>query len=153
MSESTNGQLSFGVVFDEGFEFPWDLTHEGDIDEWWRDIRGFVNPIESPFTPEGQYKPGIDRDSPFISEYFAKRREWGEANPLPVDVVNYCSGDYPLHILATKHMIARRGYPERVDADFFEDTDKSANELRAFMSEFGIESDGEIGWWLSSYWG
>jgi hypothetical protein len=154
MGTSTDGQLSFGVVFEEGFEFPWSVDeYEDDIETWWFTIRGFANPIECPFDDRGNNKPGIGPDSPVISEYFAKQREWEVANPIPVELVNYCSGSSPMYILATKHIDASRGGPTAVGFDFLRDTDEAFQRLRHFLDEFGIAHDGEIGWWLSSYWG
>ena len=61
MVQSTDGQLSYGVVFDEDFEFPWDAEKwEGDIEEWWRDVKGFSNPMYYPFDQEGDYEPGYN---------------------------------------------------------------------------------------------
>lgn len=156
MGTSTNGQLSFGVVFEDGFEFPWDADpHDGDIESWWRDVRGFVNPVEYPYDESGEYNPGIDEDSPVVDQYFDNQRNWLNANPIPVELVNYCSGDYPMYLLATKHVDNYRGSPKLidVDSDFIRDTADAEKKLREFLDEFGIESDGEIGWWLSSYWG
>lgn len=154
MGTSTNGQLSFGVVFPEDFEFPWDgEPHDGDIESWWRDVRGFVNPVEYPYDESGEYKPGIDEDSPVVEQYFENIREWLKANPIPVELVNYCSGDYPMYLLATKHMQNYRGDAEPVDLDWLRDTEAAEKKLREFLDEFGIESDGKIGWRLTSYWG
>lgn len=42
MGVSTDGQLSYGVVIKEDYELPWENTlHNGDIDDWWLDVRGF----------------------------------------------------------------------------------------------------------------
>ena len=154
MGVSTDGQLSFGVCFGGHFEFPWSTDkYDGDIDKWWQDVRGFVNPIESPFNEHGNYKPGINRDSPVISEYFAKKREWENANPIPVEVVNYCSDECPMYMLSTKGISNKRGYPEKVDIDFLRDTEEARQVLREFMDQYGIESDDDACWWLSSYYG
>lgn len=154
MGTSTNGQLSFGVCFKEGFEFPWDAEpYEGDYKTWWRDVRGFKNPVDSPYTETGEYKPGVTKDSPVIDEYFKAQREWDKANPFPVEVVNYCSGEYPMWMLATKHISNRRGYPEAVDLAALIDTKAALSTLMDFMAEFKIECEESPKWWLSSYWG
>ena len=154
MSTSTDGQLSFGIVFEEGFEFPWDESHDGDIEGWWREVNGFVNPVESPFDDNtGWYKPGIKANPEIVSRYFAEQRKWDEENPVPVQEVNYCSGDYPMSLLATKHMFACRGEPLEVDVDSLLDTAEAAKTLKDFIDRFGIEAEGEPRWWLSSYWG
>ena len=37
MGQSTNGELWYGVVFEDGYEFPWDAEEfSGDLDDWWR---------------------------------------------------------------------------------------------------------------------
>ena len=154
MGTSTNGQLSFGVIFEEGFTFPWDADpYDGSIQSWWLDIRGFVNPIPSPFDEHGEYKPGINSKSPVIGEYLRYEREWMEKNPIPVRVVNYCSGNYPMYILAIKHIYNSRGYPQQVDVAELLNTNNDELKLREFLEEFKIEYNNEIKWWLSSYWG
>jgi len=55
MGISTNGQLHFGIKFEDGFEFPWDFDDEmksswrsDDIEHWWREVNGFINPKFNP---------------------------------------------------------------------------------------------------------
>ena len=153
MTTSTNGQLSFGILFEEGFEFPWDSEkYSSDIEDWWMDIRGFVNPLPNPFDEDGNYKPGFsDEDG---AQYFLEIRKWCRDNPaVPVELVNYCSGDYPMFILAAKTKTVSRGYPEEISPEFFADTEEAYQTLMAFVEEFGIAYEGEPKWYLSSYWG
>lgn len=178
MGVSTDGQLCFGVMFDEGFEFPWgwdgDGEFDGDIEEWWRSVNGYVCPMESPWDEDGNRNPGYSDNDPRIDEYFRVRREWLEANPIPVDLVNYCSGDCAMYILTLDNerlnMTARRGYPVVVNVF---DLQRAVEETQAervllqFMQMYGIgeagltdsstrfSEDGEIlapKWWLSSLW-
>lgn len=151
---ATDGQLSYGCVFEEGFEFPWDdEKYEGDIDEWWEDVRGFTGTVDYPFDEFGEYKPGIHSGSPEVSNYFVKRDEWRKNNPLPIQLVNYCSGGYPMYILAVKHIEANRGYPKGIPSDYLIVEEEDRLRLLKFMEEFEIAPEGKIGWWLSSFKG
>lgn len=154
MGVSTDGQLSYGIVFEEGFEFPWDYPDfDGDMDEWWMFVNGFENPIESPYTSDGQgYREGFNENSPEIPEYFKNRRNWMESNPLPVELVNYCSLEYPIYLLATKHYCASRGYPEEIDPRILLDTTEPKERLKKFVNQYGIQTDCEPRWWLTSFW-
>jgi len=153
MGVSTDGQLSFGVTFEEGFEFPWDFDHNGDIESWWLDVRGFLPSVPRPWTKDGDYAPGFIKSDPRITEWLSQKSTWLKANPIPVEVVNYCSGDYPLYLLATRHTENYRGYPKKIDPHAMLDTRRDAERLKKFMDEWGIENDQEPAWWLSSYWG
>ena len=153
MVQSTDGQLSYGVVFDEDFEFPWDAEQwEGDIEEWWRDVKGFSNPMYYPFDQEGDYEPGYNCGSPEVGDYFRYRREWLESNPIPIEVVNYCSCDCPQYLLASRHMSCSRGRPQEVSVEFLRETDEAFQDLAAFLDEYDIKSENEASWWLTSYW-
>lgn len=152
MSRATDGQLSFGFVFEEGFEFPWDDDkYEGDIDEWWLDVRGFSGVAESPYDENGNYRTGLNSDSPEVSIYYEKEREWLKNHPLPVKLVNYCSGDYPMFVIASKSFSNRRGYPNKISPESLMDTEEALQVLVDFCEEFGIEPEGEAAWWLTSY--
>lgn len=154
MGVRTDGQLSYGVVFDEGFEFPWDADEfEGSIEAWWKYVKGFVNPVEYPCCDDGEnYKPGIHQGSPIIKEYYAAEREWQKANPIPVEVVNYCSYPRPMYIIATKHTYNRRGDSNEIDLEWMLDIEEYRERLINFLNEFGIEFDEKPRWYLSSFW-
>lgn len=149
MGQSTDGILLFGVVFEEGFEFPWD-DHD-DIEDWWREVSGF-RPTFSPYTPEGEYAEGVKSGDPRIDAYYSERRQWDAAHPLPVELVNVCSGDYPIYALAVLGTVtrARRGYPEPITRQL---GDVFPEPLVEFCEAHGIEMPGDAGWLLASYWG
>lgn len=150
MGMSTDATISYGVMLDEDYEFPW--ADFDDIDNWWASIRGYKPPFEL-FDADGNYLNGVEPSDGKVSEYFAHRREWETLNPLPVDLVNYCSGDYEMYILAVpgSTTTASRGYPKDVtDADLSM-IPEGTETLRQFCEEFGFPS--EFKWWLSSYWG
>ena len=164
MGQSTDGQLSFGVVFEEGFEFPWD-EYGGNIEGWWKKVRGYDNPHYCPFTDDGEYKDDapihvdqygmklLKHDDPRVVSYYEYSREWNKNNPFPIAVVNYCSGDCPMYILAVKHVYCSRGYPEAIKPSFLIVDDEDRAMLAEFLEAYNIEADGEPQWWLTSYWG
>jgi hypothetical protein len=151
MSTSTDGQLSYGVLFDQGFRFPWDTKDgHGSLNDWWLEVKGF-KPTYYPYTEEGDHKE--DATELLISEYYNQKAAWKKATPLPVFLINYCSCDYPMYILASKHIECSRGYPEEINIDFLQDTQEAHAKLIQFLEEFGIEHEDKPRWLLSSYWG
>lgn len=112
MGVSTDGQICYGILFDEDYEFPWASTRHEDEEEWWREVTGF-NPSFRPFTKEGDFTNGVTREDPRIDVFFDEQRAWDQEHPLPVKLVNVCSDSAPQYILATPSSCktASRGYP------------------------------------------
>lgn len=158
MSTSTNGQLSFGLIFDEGFEFPWrDEDGDGDEDDfiraWWHKKNSYEDPTRGLYDPDGNcVEPEPSQEE--ISKMYRERNEWEKAHPIPIQVVNYCSCDCPMLMLATRHFSARRGCPEEIDIQELAaiDTTEDRRILLDFLAEHGIECEGEPQWFLSSLW-
>ncbi len=151
MSTSTDGQICFGVAFEEDFEFPWG----DDIEAWWKDVNNYVNPEFNPFTEEGDYKPGINNSDPRIQKHWTHQRQWEKDNPMPVDLINYCSGECPMFIIAVPQTVitANRGYPVTVDPELFLLNEAIyKQQLLDFFNKYDIKS-AEPKWLLSSYWG
>lgn len=155
MGQSTNGQICFGVIFEEGDEFPWDSeTFDYDIEIWWRDLKDYKDTCFPYAETESGYAEGFERGDPRISEMLDTRRAWFKENPLPVEVVNYCSGDCPMYILAipSSTKSANRGYPIELNTGGF---DVDVKELAAFSefmrAHFGGCPVPQL--YLSSYWG
>ena len=114
MGQSTDGIIAFGVAFPEGFEFPWGYTN--DVDDWWRKNSGFQD-IHQPFTEDGEWAEGWgSQDDPRLKEYNAHRLKWRRENPFPYEMVNYCSGDYPMWALVVpgSEIRCKRGIPLRL---------------------------------------
>lgn len=158
MGISTDGQLCYGVKFEEDYEFPWE---DEDIDDWWLIESGWKWDGEEPFTPEGEYAPGFGNNDPRIEEYFRSRHLWLRDHPCPIVEVNYQSGDYPAYILAAPSTVitARRGYPERIDPlvlrqgeDIEGEFNIEVEALEKFLRKYDLFID-EPAWWLSSYYG
>ena len=156
MGVSTDGQLHFGIVFEEGAEFPWDGdAFEGDIEEWWLVARGFDVP--NPYDNEEIYALHGDRDwdVKYATPYFDAQRKFLAVNPLPVEVVNYCSAEYPMYMLAVKGWTNSRGYSTEIAPSDLFVSDAQINALTNFCRDYGITiEDGNYPrWWLTSYWG
>ena len=149
MSQSTDGQICFGISFPEGFEFPWDKADCWQ-ENWWRNINN--------------YKPLFDLHDNASDEdckkYYEHRRAFDEQNPFPVTLINTCSGDYPMYILAipTTCLTASRGYPKIFDPKSLTIEQKDIDGLLHFITKYiKFEDECEIDlnpkWYLSSYWG
>ena len=101
MSQSTDGQICFGIAFPEGFEFPWG----DDSEKWWRTINGYKPPFKLYTDDNEDYLDELgnvtrERPEKRIDAYYEAQRRWDAKHPFPVLLVNYCSGDYPMWILA-----------------------------------------------------
>lgn len=157
MSTSTDGQICYGIYFEEGFEFPWseDTEWEGDIEEWWLIESGWTWDKQNPFDKNGNFSPGIYTDHPLVNEYFDSRFKWKLAHPCPVAEVNYQSIEIPAYILAIPESVitANRGYPQVLDPSQIVATEEMRNTLIEFCQKYEIEMSTGPQWYLSSYWG
>ena len=146
MGQSTDAKIAFGVDFGEEAEFPWG---DYEVVEWWREYNLFVNPET---TPNWSDEQSPEREAQ-VTAYFDSQRAWDAANPLPVDVISHCSGDYPLWILAVPgtHISANRGYPVELDPNNFA-RNPNTTDFRAFCEKHNIELSKEPAWLLFSMW-
>ena len=72
-----------------------------------------------------------------------------------VHIVTHCSDEYRMHIatIAGTQQRARRGNPRAIDQASLA-VDPSWNDrLQAFIEKHGLETDGDPGWYLASWWG
>lgn len=152
MGVSTNGCLAYGVCFEDGYEFPWDAERfNGDIEDWWRTVNGFEDPIHN---VDGNWIGGVKPSQDEYDKFFAYQRTFDSEHPCPVSVENFCSGEYPMWLLAVPSSChgASRGEPQMIDT-WPTVTDDEVNALREFLVKYELESDSAEGWWLYSYWG
>ena len=156
MSHSTNGEISFGILFPEGFEFPWESYGE---EEWWLKTLGYKPPFEL-FNEEGNYINSLDKDNKEkISQYFAHKRDFETKNPLPFELVNYCSANCPMFILACPGSVktAYRGYPKEIslssESSYYSEKEALLNFIQTYLKDIdGFEDiDLTFKWYLSSY--
>ena len=156
MGTTTNGQICYGLVFEEDHEFPWDMEDFDDgIDDWWKKVKGYKPPHEI-YDEHGEYKDGVKPEESVFREYYDHRYDWEKKNPLPIKLVNYCSLDCPMYILAVPNSLitANRGYPTTLSKKEFELSHNEIQGLIDFCHEYNIECDiSEITWHLSSFWG
>ena len=155
MGISSDGQICYGISFDEDYEFPWNGEWDGeadDIDSWWLfEVCKYKNPFEL-FDDDGEWIGGIEATKEQRDAYFAPRRAFKKAHPLPVELVWHCSYEYPMYILATPGSVltASRGYPKAIES--LEARPSEVAALMAFCKEYNLEGDGPK-WWLSSMCG
>lgn len=156
MSVSTDGLIFFGWLFDNGHEFPWDSEREdgGDWTSWWRKIGGCPQPRDedAPYDKGGNPKPGVTEAD--TDAFWAMVIEWEKAHPMPFEIVNYCSCDYPMYAIAFKSSVkaAARGTPRKIsicDLPAYEGIDR----FKSTLKKLGIVLEGEPAWYLASYWG
>src|SRR5690348_13757855 len=105
MGVSTDGQICFGILLgdeEDDLELPWDDKRYEDLDDWWIDgVHGYKPPFEL-FDADGNYINGERPSEETIKAYYAPRWEFEKQHPIPVKLVNGCSGNYPVWILALK---------------------------------------------------
>lgn len=154
MGVSTDGQISYGVAIEEGFELPW-ADHD-DIESWWREVvHGYKPPFEL-YTEDGsEYIGGEKPSSSRISEYYDHRRDFDKDHPIPIDVVLHCSYDYPMYIIAIKGTTKKawRGYPVAFLPEELIISEKGEKDLKEFMEKYIPDVEFKPNWYLSSLWG
>jgi hypothetical protein len=153
MGQSTDGQICYGILFDEGFEFPWG---DKDIDDFWlEDVLGFKHSIVL-FDSDGEYLNGVEPTREQTSAYFKEKSDFEDAHrKCPFKLVNYCSVDCPEYIIAINSTVltANRGYPIKFDPNILKVTNEQIESLIDFCHKCGIICDSEPFWYLSSYLG
>lgn len=157
MTVSTDGQICYGIPFEEDFEFPW--TEDGDSDEealrnWWiYKIHGFKHDFEL-YDEDGEYLGGKVPSAEEKQRYYGPWQKFVDEHPLPIELVNYCSGDYPMYILAVPRTLKKNA---RGDAVAFSPgdlvvTEEERSTLIDFCQLYEIEMPSEPKWYLSSVW-
>lgn len=156
MGQSTNGQICFGVLFEEETSMPWDGgDFDGDWEKWQAEVRGFRHKLEDPYDEHGEYKPGFDHDDPRVDAWMKEESDWKNENPAPFEVVNVCSGEHPIYVIAVPStcQTASRGTPVEIFPDKLKFSEIELVNFRAFVGDFFPHANPEAKWYLSSYWG
>lgn len=152
MGTSTNAMICYGIALDDEMELPWEAAIDSDIEEWWRTLNGYIPPFEL-FTPEGEYIGGVEPSRERNDVYFAARRAFDAAHPLPIELEMHCSGDYPMWIVAARGTVktAYRGSPEAFDPQALVCAPDAEVALREFCAKhLGVTDDPR--WLLYSLW-
>lgn len=145
-------EISFGIKFEEGFEFPWDCFDS--IEEWYREVSGFVNPHENPYDENGEYKPGFNDTDTRVDAYVDANFRWDRDHPIPIQLIDYQEIDNPAFIMAvaTRRLRCEIGEPSTFIPMSLMPGDQS-QVLIGFCEKFGIDMPDEPRWWLSAYYG
>ncbi len=162
MSISTDGQICYGIVFEENYIFPWNAKDKyGRIENWWiYKICGHIDPVNI-YDSNGHYKSDIPlRDLELNAEV---RNNFKEEHPIPVTLVNYCSDECPMYILAIPGTFKfnARGFPEEFNPKELVVSYLEIDALIDFCKEYcQPQKDSgdkfpkmEPKWYLTSYWG
>jgi len=158
MSTTTDAQICYGILFDDGFTFPWDdEKYESDIEDWWEDLHNFKPSIDL-YKTFGQ-KPPKEAVALVVKE----RSDFYKQFPLPVTLVNYCYIDTPMFILAipSSCITANRGYPEKIYPASLSVSENEIESLLHFCNKYcpqidnpnNVYLESDASWFLSSYWG
>ncbi len=148
MGQSTDALAAFGFDLgsSEDFEWPEALAVPDDDGnpEAWPDLSGYLERragLTKPTT--GDYK------DPAWSAYWAAAREAEVA--FPVDLVQHCSGEYPMWIFALRRTVQRasRGSPSALTAGIILGAEVAA--MKALCEEMGLPWS-EPAWLLFSNW-
>ena len=103
MTTSTEGILCYGFIINEGVDLPWNTeNYNGNFDSWYYTE---VVPFKKPFEMNSDTPP------PLRKLYFNLYYNFKQENPVPFKLVNYCSWDYPMFILAVVKEEATKGNP------------------------------------------
>ena len=154
MTISTDGQICYGIPFDESCEFPWDDKRWDGIEDWWLyEVCGYTNPFE--LYINGGYIDGIRPPEEEIDQYHKTMIGFQVKHPCPITLVNYCSCDAPMYILAVPSsiIVANRGYPKHIDVTRLVVSNQEIDALFEFCREHNLYGLASPKWWLSSYWG
>ncbi len=138
MGTSTDGQIDYGIPFEEGYEFPWESEkHAGDWEGWWvRGICGY-KPKFKIYDESGEYLDGTRPSDYIINEYHDQESEFSLHNPMPVTFINYCSDSVPMWMvsLPNKGLRNSRGYLTEFDPTLLVVTDEERQVLIDFCKE------------------
>lgn len=139
MGSSPYGRLSFGVAFEEDFEFPWSdkEKYDNDISNWWLEVTGYIQP------PELHCFKSI----------YAAERKWLELNPIPVELVRRSSYDYPCFIVATRSTGVEWDETLVVTKEMFNTDEHDTKIITDFLNKYDIKYKGSPSWLLSSFYG
>lgn len=147
MTTSTDGILCYGFIINEGVDLPWNAEeYDGDFDSWYYTE---VVPFKEPFTIDSDTNPAIKRH--IIDLYY----DFIDKNPAPFKLVNYCSCEYPMFVLAVAKIKCERGNPTTINPlELLEYSEEDTKELKEFAVKYNlIDETDKPEWWLCSYWG
>jgi len=163
MGVSTDGQICYGIPFEEGYEFPWDNEKwGGDIADWWiYEICGYTDPFKL-WNDDGEYEGGEKPPESEVEKWYSAKRTFLKNHPIPVEMVNYCSYDYEMYIIAvpSSFLSNSRGYPKQFLPLALTVKENEREGLINFCekhckpeNDSGGSPEIEPSWYLTSLWG
>lgn len=130
------------------------IESDGDIDHWWiYKVHGFKHDVNI-YDKDGNYINGREPTRARIDKYWDEKNIFQKDNPIPVELVNYCSGDCVMYILAVPSSVidCRRGYPREFNPADLKVTSAERDKLLQFCSQYDIKIPSDPKWFLSSLW-
>jgi hypothetical protein len=155
MGNRPTSTLCFGVRLLDGPQ-PWGPAggDGGQFRDWLRELDGYQNPHEYPFTPCGDYKPGFSTHSANTEAYYDFLRAW-EAQHRPLYCL--CRHGSPAaieYVLAPTADVQTTAWDEiRTLAPTFDLTTCRGAQLLAFCRRHGVATHGPAAWHLLAYYG
>jgi hypothetical protein len=160
MGQSTNAVLAYGYDL-AGGEDEWKIKEVGEYGEpkldWYDDSEdnddGFVEQAQKRLL--AQVAGFTEKWERGAEGYFA--REKAAQERVGVEFESYCSGEYPMYVLAAHVITVHRGYSQLLDLAALVNavgvSDWDAK-LAAAIKALGITpTQAKPGWVLVSYWG
>jgi hypothetical protein len=161
MGQSTNAVLAYGYDLG-GDEGGWKIKGAGEYDElpkidWYDDSEdnddGFVEQAEKRLL--AQIAGFTEKWEQGAEGYFARAKAAEER--VGVEFESYCSGDYPMYVLAAHVITVHRGGSKLIDPNELlaqPETEGWDAKLAAAIKALGITpTQVKPGWVLVSYWG
>ena len=160
MGISSDGQICYGIEFEDEYEFPWeDEEWNQDIEKWWCfGICGY-KPLFKIYDENGEH---IDKNiSPKkINEYYEQYNNFKKINPMNVDIIQHCTYENSIYIIAVPntYQYNSRGYAKEIKLR--EISEKEENHVINFcekycktISSFDVFPKMELKWLLTSMMG
>lgn len=154
MGVSTDGILAYGYNLggdDSGWEVAQADEYGGLTLDWLDEDDDFAAEAEKRLLAAA----GFTETDWQVDGYFAREKAAKEG--LGVKFESYCSGDYPLYVLAAKVITVSRGYVEHIDmTELVEAPNVHGwdDKLRGALEILGLTPKQESPrWLLCSYWG
>jgi hypothetical protein len=151
MGETVSGQIAYGVLFEEGYEFPWEGEENDGLENWWVRENGF-KPSKELYDDQGEWLDGVEASDEDVDAYHEEKSLFLAAHLLPVEFLNTCDSNNPIYMLAVPSttMEASRGNPKEFRPEELVFTKPEGEALLDFCSKYGLTFESGPGWFLTS---
>jgi hypothetical protein len=145
--------IAYGIVLDEDHECPWDISHEGNLEQWWLDYTGYVDPdgLTSENIDNGGYNFGKSR----TQTYLDNRKSWLNDHPIPVEAQLMGPHDESQRVLVMPNHILECDWSgaEPLPRGFFSVPPEEILSFCDFIEQHDIRLDNEPEWILFVFYG